>query len=130
MFATGRIPLNEAQTYPLTKLNSQEQELVWGYAVDTAKAEGREVTTEDVKKAVRLTGGNTEPEAEKKSNKHCMSDLEQIDTVGPEFKKAYELLFAVIKKSMNNKWETTSKEVIICRLEGLVKFLKLQRGYK
>src|SRR3989339_1472506 len=120
----GDIPLNEAQTRPLTKLEPKEQQLAWRYAIDTAKADGREISSEDVKKAVRTILGNDEPMVKNKTPKHCVNKLEQIELVSPQFKKAYGLFFESIKSAMNSKWETTSKEFIICRLEALLKFIK------
>jgi len=119
----GDIPLNEAQTRPLTKLKPEEQKLAWKYATDMAKAEGRKVCSFDVSKAVCLIKEKNEPRENKvelgKNNR-----LKKIDVVGMEFKKAYEIFFEAIKNAMNSDWETTSKDAVISRLAALIRLLK------
>lgn len=122
----GNMPLNESQVRPLTKLKSSEQKLAWKCATDIANAENRKVKSQDVSNAVNIITGkkslciNDHNKREKSNRK----SLEKIDLVSIEFKKAYELFFEAIKNDMNNDWKRTSKDVVLNRLQALVKFLK------
>lgn len=119
----GDIPLNEAQTRPLTKLKPKEQKLAWKYATDMAKAEGRKVCSFDVIKAVCLIKNKNDPR-ENRGALEKNNNLKNIDVVGMEFKKAYGIFFEAIKNAMDSDWETTSKDAVISRLSALIKFLK------
>jgi len=119
----GDIPLNEAQTRPLTTLKPEAQKLAWKYATDMAKAESRKVCSFDVSKAACLIKEKNEPR-ENKVELEKNNNLKNIDVVGMEFKKAYGILFEAIKNAMDSDWETTSKDAVINRLSALIRFLK------
>jgi hypothetical protein len=127
MSPNGDIPINEAQVRPLSKLEPNEQKLAWQYAIDKARAGNRKVTSLDVSEGVDIVKErNTTDDStnsKKKKNFECKK-LEKIDLVSKEFKKAYENFFEVIKISMNNEWQTTSKDSVINRLKALIRFLK------
>ncbi len=127
MSPNGDMPINEAQVRPLSKLEPNEQKLAWHYAIDKAKSGNRKVTSLDVSEGVDIVKERktTDDSANsKKKNNFEGKKLEKIDLVSKEFKKAYENFFEVIKISMNNEWQTTSKDSVINRLKALIRFLK------
>jgi len=121
----GDILINESQARALACLAPQEQKLAWNYATDLAAIEKRKVTCIDITNAVKQVKGLKVKDNKNKAKPMAYkNNLEKINVISPEFKKAYENLFEVINKAMNNEWKTTSKEVVISRLKALNKFIK------
>jgi len=113
------IQINEAQIRPLTRLEPDKQKLAWNYAIDRAKAEDRKLTYRDVNDAVKIISKNKQsrPESTKKTK-----GLVNIDLVSKDFKKANDIFFKEIKKTLKNN--STEKKIIIVSLKTLIKYVK------
>jgi len=112
----GDNQINEAQLRPLTRLKPDTQKLAWNYAIDIAMAEGRKLTYHDVNNAVKIIT------QDKQARPESTNKIVNIDLASKDFKKAYDIFFKEIKKTL--KSSSTEKKIIIKTLNALIKHVK------
>ncbi|HUX78200.1 MAG TPA: hypothetical protein VMW10_00420 [Alphaproteobacteria bacterium] len=107
----GRVPANERQARPLTKLATAEaQREAWETVVETAP-EGK-ITARHVSKVVfQIRAEFIENEVMKKAAKAKFIDKDEI--VSLQFEEAFQHLFREIKNAKALRWRTTSKEAAL-----------------
>ena len=115
----SRIPFNERQVRPLTKLSAAFQKEAWQAAVNSAS--GGRVTAKHVNKAVAdIMDWQVKPVVEKTK--------EQIKTdprVTLEFKAAFEALLNIIQKERENRWREMSWKAALKHVESLITIIRL-----
>ena len=115
----GRIPINERQTRPLTKLEPDQQIEVWQKVVETAP-EGK-ITAWYVSKIVSETKNeNTKREVNKKTLKSKAVIKEEM--VDEDFKRAFDAFYWEVQRTRLENWKTTSKKASL-RLLSLIQDL-------
>jgi len=109
----GRVPENERQARPLSKLDPDQQKEAWQQAVETAP--GGKVTARHVGEIVKGFLG----EKEKQKTKEIKKRISGEELISDEFKKVWDALFTIIKNEKALKWRTTSKDAAIKYIEIL-----------
>lgn len=109
------IPLNEAQTRPLTQFDADTQVELWKKAVDHVNEFGGKVTGAIVSAVVaeHLRKQTTEKIEETKKR------VSREDLISDQFHNHYQKLIDVVATEINNGFKTTSKVAVIKHIDAL-----------
>ncbi|MBA3011108.1 MAG: hypothetical protein KKF12_18080 [Proteobacteria bacterium] len=110
------LPVNEAQTRPLTKLDPDDQVKAWGMVLEQLN-DGKKLTASLVNKAAKQLRG----EAVKKKLKNQKQAVESTQLVSNLFKKQFQVMLDILSEERNTGWKTTSKKEAAKWLKNLVK---------
>ena len=116
------LPKNEAQARALTKFKDDPDKLleVWTSALRTAPV--GKVTAKHVEKTIHIMGCQEKGEKIKQTREK----VNQEKRFSPEFKAAFNALWAEIQKEVISKFSTTSKEAIIQHARGILNILGVE----
>ena len=109
------LPINEAQTRPLTKLDPDGQVEAWALVLDQLN-EGKKLTAALVGKAVKEVQGEVKQRTVKKIKKKVGS----TQRVSNLFKKQYQVMLDIITEEQNSGWRGTSQKEAVKHLKTLV----------
>jgi hypothetical protein len=109
------LPINEAQARPLTRLEPDQQRIVWAQVVNNAQIEDRKVTAGMVEQCVREFLGEKKTERRKETQRR-MAREQRMDY---EVKRYFRDFFQVIDDAKHEGWKKTSKEAVIKYLDEL-----------
>ncbi len=110
----NKIPANEGQARPLTKLPQEQQIEAWQEAVRTAP-EGK-ITARHVNNVVKsIVGGNVQRKIKKIRKK-----INKEEHASLEFKRAISEVLTIIQEARSGDWKSTSKEAAVLHLEALI----------
>lgn len=113
------LPLNEAQTRPLTRLSPENQFRAWDLVLEQLN-EGKKLTAALIKKAARDVRG----EVAKKTITTAVKNMENAQRVSNLFKKQYQLMLNIISEEKNNQWKNCKKTEVIRYLKELIKVVE------
>lgn len=116
------LPVNEAQTRPLTKLKNPDDVVkAWGLVLQWLNEDPpKKLTATLVKKAVKEILGETA----KKKKKEIKKAVESTSLLSKSFKYAHQTMLDVIEAEKNTDWSTSKRTEVIKWLEALVKIAK------
>lgn len=109
------LPINEAQTRPLTKLSPDDKVKAWGLVLNWSN-EGKKLTSGLVGKAVKQVKG----EVTEKKRKKNLKKLDATERVSNLFKRECKIMEEIINDERNSGWKTTSKKEAVKWLNFLV----------
>ena len=111
------LPINEAQTRPLTKLKDPDDQVkAWGLVLEQLN-DGKKLTAALVNKAVKEVRG----EVAKEKKVAAKKELDSTQLVSNLFKKQYQVMLDIISGEQNSGWKTSSKKETINWLKNLIK---------
>ena len=110
------LPINEAQTRPLTKLTPDDQVKAWGIVLEQLN-DGKKLTAALVNKAVKGVRG----EVVKKDRAKLKKQVENTQLVSNLFKKQYQVMLDILSEEQNSGYKNSSKKELIKWLKNLVK---------
>ena len=116
------LPLNEAQTRPLTKLkNPDDQVKAWGIVRVKLKQDPKaKLTAALINKAVKEVQGTVV----KKKTKAVKKAVETTALVNTIFKKQYQVLLDIISEERNNGWNTMKRTEVVKHLKSMIKIVE------
>ncbi len=116
------LPINEAQTRPLTKLkNPDDQVKAWGIVLEKLNQDPKaKLTAALINKAVKEVQGSVV----KKKTQEVRKAVETTALVTTMFKKQYQVLLDIVVEEQNNGWTSMKKTEVIKHLDGLIKIIK------
>ncbi len=115
------LPINEAQTRPLTKLNPDDQVKAWGLVLEELSNDPKKkLTAALINKVVKQVKGETVTKKIKTTRKK----IERTELVSNYFKKQYQALLDAITEERNNGWQTTSKKEAVRWLNNMIEVIK------
>jgi len=113
------LPINEAQTRPLTKLSPDDQVKAWGVVLAELN-EGKKLTAALVGKAVKGVRG----EVVKKNIEKTKKQVESTQLVSGLFKKQYQVLVDIISEERNNDWKSMKRTEVVKYFKALIKIVE------
>lgn len=116
------LPINEAQTRPLTKLkNPDDQVKAWGLVLEKMnETPNAKLTAALINKAVKQVRG----EAVKRQVAATKTKVEQTSLVSNQFKHQYQVMLDIVTDSRNSGWTDCKQKEVVKYLEALVKVAK------
>ncbi|MCK5097442.1 MAG: hypothetical protein KAR45_05030 [Desulfobacteraceae bacterium] len=116
------LPINEAQTRPLTRLKPDDQVKAWGVVVDILidGPPGGKLTAALINKVVKGVRGDVVKRKIDKTKKQ----VENTQLVSTLFKKQYNVMMDIVSEERNSGWKTTSKKEAIKWVKTLVKVIE------
>ncbi len=110
----GRVPVNEAQTRPLTKLPPEDRAKAWQTAIATAP-DGK-VTAKHVQAVVKDMVG----EKSKRKIRETKRRVYEDEKISFEFKQAVGAFVDAIEAEKMKKWKNTSKKAALRYATSLI----------
>jgi hypothetical protein len=110
------LPMNERQTRPLTKLDSDDQVEAWKLVLEQLN-EGKKLTAALVNRAVKQVRGDVV----KRKIKTIKKKVDSTQLVSNLFKRQYQVMVDVISEERNSGWKTTKQKEAVKWLKTLVK---------
>ena len=113
------LPLNEAQTRPLTDLSLENQSKAWDLVLEQLN-EGKKLTAALVKKAAREVRGDVV----KKRDIDTKARIESTHLVSNRIKNLYLQMLEAICDERNAGWKSSKKKVVVSHLHDLIRTAK------
>ncbi|MBU3951001.1 MAG: hypothetical protein KKF12_12175 [Proteobacteria bacterium] len=113
------LPINEAQTRPLTTLSPDDQVKAWGLVLEQLNA-GKKLTASLVSKAVKGVKG----EAVKERFIDTKKKVEGSPLVSNQFKRQYQVLLDIISDERNNGWKNMKRTEVVKHLKSMIKIVE------
>lgn len=111
------LPMNEAQTRPLTKLKPDDQVKAWGLVLQKLNENPKaKLTAALVGKTVKEVKG----EVVQKRREAKQKKLESTDRLSNLFKRQCKVMEEIINEERNSNWKTTSRKEAVKWLNYLV----------
>ncbi|MBU1193992.1 MAG: hypothetical protein KKE62_01835 [Proteobacteria bacterium] len=114
------LPINEAQTRPLTKLAPDDQVKAWGLVLQWLN-DGKKLTAGLVNKAAKEVKG----EAIVRKVANTQQAVDKTTLVSQIFKKQYQVMLDVISAERNTNYATSSPKVMVQYLEKMIEVIKM-----
>lgn len=114
------LPINEAQTRPLTKLSPDDQVKAWGIVLEQLN-EGKKLTAALVSKAAKSIKGKTVKDTVKKAKE----TVETTSLVSPIFRKQYQVMLDIISAERNTDYATSSPKEMVRWFNEAINIIKM-----
>lgn len=114
------LPMNEAQTRPLTKLTPDAQVEAWKLVLEQLN-EGKKLTAGLVTKAVKQVHGETVEKKAKKAGKAVKKTV----MLSPAFQNQYQVMLNIISDERNSNYRTSSPKEMIRALKEAIKIIEM-----
>lgn len=116
------LPINEAQTRPLTKLKDPDDQVkAWGIVLENLNQDPKsKLTAALINKAVKQVKG----EAVRNSIQKTRKSVENTSLLSNQFKHQYQVLLDIVTASRNNGWTDCKRAEVVRYLEALVNVAK------
>ena len=116
------LPINEAQTRPLTKLSPDDQVKAWGLVLQWMN-EGKKLTSGLVGKAAKQIKGETV----KRKVSATKTAVESTELASTLFKRRLQDLLDVISDERNKGWQTTSPKYAVKSLQEIINIIEMDK---
>ncbi|MCP3940038.1 MAG: hypothetical protein GY710_00955 [Desulfobacteraceae bacterium] len=113
------LPINEAQTRPLTKLSPDDQVKAWGLVLEQLN-DGKKLTAALVSKAAK----GVQKKVVKKNIEQTRKKVESTQLVSNLFKKQYQVMLDIISEERNNDWKSMKRTEVAKHLKALIKIVE------
>ncbi|MCF6246894.1 MAG: hypothetical protein L3J69_05980 [Desulfobacula sp.] len=112
------LPINEAQTRPLTKLKDPDDQVkAWGIVLRKLNEDPKpKLTAALISKAVKEVKG----EVVKRKIKEVKKAVEKTSLLSKQFKNQHQVMLDIIVGEKNNDWATSKRKEVIKWLKALV----------
>ncbi|MCP3941431.1 MAG: hypothetical protein GY710_08115 [Desulfobacteraceae bacterium] len=113
------LPINEAQTRPLTKLSPNDQVKAWGVVLEQLN-DGKKLTAALVSKAAK----GVQKKVVKKNIEQTRKKVESTQLVSNLFKKQYQVMLDIISEERNNDWKSMKRTEVVKHLKALINIVE------
>ncbi|MBU0972642.1 MAG: hypothetical protein KKC20_18495 [Proteobacteria bacterium] len=113
------LPINEAQTRPLTKLSPDDLFKAWCLVLEQLRA-GKTLTAALVNKAAKGVKG----EAVKKRIINTKKKVDATPLVSTQFKRQYQVLLDIISEERNNGWKNMKRTEVVKHLKSIINIVE------
>lgn len=116
------LPLNEAQTRPLTRLKDPDDQVkAWELVLQKMNEDPeKKLTATLIAKAVKEVSGETR----RKRVVNVKQEVDRTTLVSPMFKRQYQVMLDIISEERNTNWKTTSPKEAVRWLNQMIKIIE------
>jgi hypothetical protein len=115
------LPINEAQTRPLTKLSPDDQVKAWMLVLEKLNQDPKaKLTSGFINKTVKEIKG----EVVREKIKQTKSDVDNTSLVNNMFKKQFQVMLDIVSEERNNGWKTIKRAEAAKHIKALLKIVE------
>jgi len=114
------LPINEAQTRPLTKLKDPEDQIkAWGLVLDQLN-EGKKLTAALIASAVK----EVRPQAVERKFKETGENVDKTKLLSSLFRRQVKIMMKIVEDEINSGWKTTSRKEAINAFKTFIRLIQ------